>query len=298
MSRLLPLLTITLAIIGCAFADDYSGPWRQSFNSCWLDRSCERVMTISHGGDWNLANPCDSQAAFTRAYDHGADMIKGSFRVSKDNIGVVMHSSPIEAYESLNCYNKKVEEMTAAECTQCKMEITDYTFTTVPDMLAWSAGRATAMFCVKRSEDIPRAITTLIDNNATDRAVLEIHVNDLLALPTGNTPHWDEVFYIADMKAPEDLNAMLAAPAALQKRVFLLEFNIDEGWPDVTTAVATAEAAGFRTVGVTKDKGMLATVPNHLDLFAKGFDVAYTYNLTNAVTARIQVNTANGISPP
>ena len=31
------------------------------------------------------------------------------FRVSKDNIGVVMHSSPVEWYESINCRGKYVE---------------------------------------------------------------------------------------------------------------------------------------------------------------------------------------------
>lgn len=49
-----------------------------------------------------------------------------------------MHSSPIEAYESVNCFGKYVENMTAAECEQCQMEITNYTFISVPTLLDWA----------------------------------------------------------------------------------------------------------------------------------------------------------------
>lgn len=49
-----------------------------------------------------------------------------------------MHSSPIEVYESINCYGKHVENMTAAECEQCQMAITNYTFISVPTLLDWA----------------------------------------------------------------------------------------------------------------------------------------------------------------
>jgi hypothetical protein len=39
-------------------------------------------------------------------------------------------------------------------------------------------------------------------------------------------------------------------------------------------------------------------VNNHLDLYNAGFDVAYTYNLANAVEARIEINTGRGLVPP
>ena len=111
--------------------DDYSnGPWRSTLTDCWTDPFCERVMTVSHGGDWNAYYPYDSMPAFERAWNNTADCVKGDFRVSSDNIGVVMHSSPVLFYESFNCYGKKVEEMTAEECTQCQMAYTDYNFTT------------------------------------------------------------------------------------------------------------------------------------------------------------------------
>jgi hypothetical protein len=42
----------------------------------------------------------------------------------------------------------------------------------------------------------------------------------------------------------------------------------------------------------------LAQLTASKDIYHAGFDVVYTYNLDNAITARIQVNTANGISPP
>ena len=48
------------------------------------------------------------------AFANGADAVKGDFRVSKDNVGVVVHSSPFEIYESLNCVGRRVENMDAA----------------------------------------------------------------------------------------------------------------------------------------------------------------------------------------
>ena len=49
------------------------------------------------------------------------DPICVDFRVAKDNIGVVMHSSPILAYESFNCYDQYVENMTSDECMQVRL---------------------------------------------------------------------------------------------------------------------------------------------------------------------------------
>ncbi len=109
--------------------------------------------------------------------------------------------SPVLVYESLNCYGKYVEQMTSDECHQCQMEVTDYTFMKVPDFLAWAGEKVNVMFCVKESTDIPRAITTLIENNATNRAFLEVHVDDLLQLEINQVPHWDEVYYVAEAKS-------------------------------------------------------------------------------------------------
>ncbi len=44
---------------------------------------------------------------------------KGFCNPQIDNIGMVMHSSPIEIYESLDCFKKRVEEMTAEENSKC-----------------------------------------------------------------------------------------------------------------------------------------------------------------------------------
>ncbi|RYH02941.1 hypothetical protein EON65_47505 [archaeon] len=59
--------------------------------------------------------------------------------------GMVMHSSPIEIYESPNCRGQYVEEMSSDECAQCMMEITTYTFVKVPDLLAWAQNKVCDM---------------------------------------------------------------------------------------------------------------------------------------------------------
>jgi hydrogenase maturation factor len=105
-----------------------------------------------------------------------------------------MHSSPIEAYESVNCYGKYVEQMTADECTQCKMEATDFTFTTASNLLSWAEDKINVMFCVKETRDIARAIEVLIENNATHRAFLELGLSNLVNVEKNNVANWEKVF--------------------------------------------------------------------------------------------------------
>lgn len=98
-----------------------------------------------------------------------------------------------------------MEEMTAEECTQCQMEITQYKFISVPQLLSWAEDKVNVMFCVKRSQDIPRAITSLLDNNAAHRSFLEVHTDDFLSLEVNNIPYWDQVYYVVEMYSHDEL---------------------------------------------------------------------------------------------
>jgi hypothetical protein len=116
-----------------------------------------------------------------------------------------MHSSPVEFYESLNCRGKYVEQMTAEECTQCQMALTNIKFTTVPDMLKWADGKVNVMFCVKETADIPRAVSTLIENNATHRSFLEISVSEVMNLEEMAIAGWDQVYYVINLGSSSEL---------------------------------------------------------------------------------------------
>jgi len=188
--------------------------------------------------------------------------------------------------------------MTSEECTKCQMEITKYTFITVPQLLAWAENKINVMFCVKKSTDIPRAITTLLELNASHRAFLEVHVNDLLVQEQQQSPSWDQVYYVVELSGKDDLTTIFNASDAVKKRAFLLEFNSVEGWDKVEDDIALAKSNGFRTFSKSRGSWVTATVANHLKLYEMGIDVAYTYNLTNAVQARQIVNTKRGILPP
>ena len=123
------------------FSLSLNHPWQTSLTNCWTDATCKRALVVSHGGDWNITSaPYGSLPAFEAGYEHDADAVKGDFRVTKDNVGVIVHSSPFNAYETLNCYNKKVEEMTASEVVKCKIVPPASHFITAPDMLSWAAG--------------------------------------------------------------------------------------------------------------------------------------------------------------
>lgn len=284
----------------CSDEENYDGPWRKSINgedTCWMDSTCNRVMNVAHGGDWNIQYPYDSMPAFERGLEYGADAVKGDFRVSSDNIGVVMHSSPIEVYESINCAGKYVEKMTAEECQKCRMITSAYYFITVPTFLNWANGLINVMLCVKRYEDFPRAISTLIEYNATTRAFLEIKLGNFITLASSNTLNWNKVFYVIEIYSSDDVSNLLSLDKSILETVFLIEFNDWESWPDVQADIQRLKDVGLRTFAPSHSDAITATVANHLEIFNTGFDVAYTYNLTNAVIARKDVNEKRGISP-
>ena len=61
--------------------DEYcKGEWTYTLDVCWTDPSCNRVMNVVHGGDWNMTLPYDSFPAFEKADDKGADAVKGSYK--------------------------------------------------------------------------------------------------------------------------------------------------------------------------------------------------------------------------
>jgi hypothetical protein len=81
----------------------------------------------------------------------------------------------------------------------------EYTFTSVPDVLAWADQTINFMFCVKETSDIPRAVSTLIENGATSRAFLEISVSEVLNLVSNNVEGWESVYYVINLGSPEEL---------------------------------------------------------------------------------------------
>lgn len=293
------------SIVNSQSDPSYAGPWRSSLDadgSCWTEtpvNSCNRAMTIVHGGDWSIQYPYDSQPAFERGYQNQADAVKGDFRVNGEKTGMVMHSSPIEWFESPGCRGKKVEEMTTAECEACKMEVTSYHFISVPDLLGWSNGKVNVMLCVKEESDIPRAISTLTENNATHRAFLELGLGPFLTTVSAQTPDWNSVFYILEIRSPSDVATLAQQPAEVLRRAILVEFCDYAKWGStLSDDINTLHKLGLRAVGVTDSNSLTATKEQHLEIFRAGFDVVYTYNLEHAVEARVEVNTGRGLPQP
>ena len=296
---------------------DYTGPWRSSLDgpsSCWTQprSECNRPLYVMHGGDWDVVKyPYDSFPAFDKAFVNGADAIKGDFRVNADNAGMVMHSSPILAYESPQCYNKKVEDMSTAQCEACPMELSDYTFISAETLLSWAQGKINCMFCVKDTKDIPRAVDSLLQYNATHRAFLEVGVDDYknsvgqgTGGPQAAAANWEQVWWVVEVSCHADVAALLALPSEARERAFLVEFN---NWEDTDDAdhwqsveeqqsdIASCNAAGLRTFAPTNSNAAQATVQNHLDIYSRGFDAVYSYNLQHANDARTQVALQRGL---
>jgi len=276
------------------------GTWRTSIGNCWTDVACQRALIISHGGDWDVTLnppvPYESFTAFQRAYDGGADAVKIDLRMTADHVAVAVHSSPLSFYESLDCSGMYIEQMTAAQVTQCHIFPSQETFQRVDTLLNWARGKVLVMLTVKLSTDLAGGISTALANQGQDYVFFETNPTDMqVTIPDAGG--WDQFHYVVNIGDISDVSTMLRVN---DPRAFAYEMTptyVDAGTSDISALIAhTLHPAGVKSF-VMSDKNF-PTLQNHLDLFNEGFDIIMTYNLANAVTARIQVDTARGISPP
>ncbi len=270
-----------------------AGNYRTSLSVCWTDATCQRVLAVAHGGAWDAATtPYDSNAALAAAYADGDEGVKIDVRVTSDNVPVIAHSSPIQLYESVDCANQKIEEMTAAQVTAChRFPSTTETFQRLDDVLGYLRGRMTVQLCVKLTSDFQRTIDEVHALGAEDFAYLEINAGDVPGVVgplTGSTTVWWLVNVASDLTAIDGLLAMH------QPRLFMIE--IDPG-VDIGTLPATKlHPAGTRAfVYDNAASPSVAQLEAHYDA---GFDVVSSQSGPNGVQARTDVNTARGISPP
>ena len=276
-----------------------SATYRTSLGVCWTDPKCRRALIVSHGGDWTLTIPYGSLSAFKQAYKNGADGIKCDLRMTKDGVAMAVHSSPFKIWESLDCYGKKVEDMTAAQVTSCHMLPSMETFPRVDTVLAWAKGKLVVMLTVKKSSDFAGGIATVLAAKAQDRVFFEIGTGDFQKTLKSVT-NWKKAYYLVQIKATTDLDLMLNK--LKDPRAFMYE--LEPTYSNASAAQVAAmiktklRPAGIRAFAASAANPFAATVQNHLGLFNQGFEVIMSYNLANGVAARIKVNKAAGITPP
>jgi glycerophosphoryl diester phosphodiesterase len=267
--------------------------YRNSLSRCWTDPTCNRALTIAHGGDWSFSGPpYASDAALAAAFDKGADGVKIDARMTQDNVAVVAHSSPIETYESLDCANKKIEEMTAAQVTDCHYALSTQKFQRLDTVLDALRGKLVVQICVKLPADTAGIAAAVQAATAEDFAFLEISTSDLQTLiPT--IPGADKLWYLINIENRlSEVDTLL--DTIKNPRAFMYEFDPDVS---VSSLVTTRlHPAGIRSF--TYDKGQTLSTSAVKAHFDGGFDVVSTDVTKKAVAARIQVNTERGISPP
>jgi len=272
-----------------------AGSYRSSLAVCWTDATCKRVMAVAHGGAWDLAQkPYDSNAAIAAAYAIGVEGVKIDVRVTKDNVPVIAHSSPIEIYESLDCYNKKIEDMTATQVVKChRFPSLTETFQRLDDVLNYLRNKMVTQLCVKRSVDYARTIAEIQLQKAEDFAFIELgstgDLQNIVPTLPGASSAWFMVNVASNVTEVDTILNTIKNP-----RAFMVEF-------DPNIAVATITSTNLHPANVrsfTYDSSLTASVAQIKALFDGGFDVVSAQTAGNAVKARILVNQARGISPP
>ena len=269
-----------------------AGNWRSSLGTCWTDAACPRRMAVAHGGAWTASVPYDSNGALAAAWALGIDGVKIDVRVTADDIPVIAHSSPIQLYESLDCYNKTIETMTAVQVTAChRLPSTTETFQRLDDVLNYLRGKMVVQLTVKRPVDYARTIAEVHARNAEDFAFLEISTAELQTLiPT--LPGSSSVWYLINVASnPGEVDTLVTLH---NPRAFMVEF-------DPTVQLGTIVTAKLRPAGMrsfTYDSAASPTVQQLRDHFDQGFQVVSAQNAANDLQARQGANQAGGVSPP
>lgn len=267
------------------------GDYHTTLHSCWTDATCPRVFALAHGGSWDPASvPYDSNAALAAAYAAGDEAVKIDVRVTKDNVPVIAHSSPIELFESLDCANKKIEDMTAAQVTQChRLPSTTEKFQRLDDVLDDLRGKMLVQLCVKRSEDFARTIAEIHAKDAAEFAFVEIDAGEVGLIPGLAAP---DIYFLVNVA--DDLSAIAPILALHDPRLFMIEID-----PDV--AIGDLVATQLHPAGVRAFTYDSAASPSASQLeahYAAGYDVVSSQSGPRGVEARKAANTARGVTPP
>jgi hypothetical protein len=284
----------SVAVLDAAQALDADVTYRNSLGVCWTDASCARVMALAHGGAWDTGmKPYDSNAALAAAFADGDDGVKIDVRVSSDDIPVIAHSSPIEIFESLDCYNQKIESMTAAQVTAChRFPSSTEKFQRLDEVLGYLRGKMVVQLCVKNPDDYARTIAEIHAQSAEDFAFIEVDNPQRFETVIPTLPGADTVYYLINVaSALGDIDGLLAAN---NPRGFMYE--IDPGVALGTIITDKLHPAGVRAF--IYDNAAAPTVGQLQQHYLDGFDVVSSQSGPNGVQARTMINTARGVSPP
>jgi hypothetical protein len=269
------------------------GTYRSSLSVCWNDATCPRVFALAHGGAWDAATtPYDSNAALMAAYADGDDGVKIDVRITKDHIPVIAHSSPILTYESLDCANQRIEDMTAAEVTAChRFPSTTEKFQRLDDVLGYLRGKMVVQLCVKLVGDFGGTIDAVHALGAEDFAFLEINAGDVDAVVPALTGS-SSVYYLVNLAS--DLTVVDGLLARNNPRLFMYE--IDPGVDIGTLVPDRLHPAGVRAF--IYDNAAAPSVSQLSGHYAAGFDAVSSQSGPNGVQARVMTNTSHNVTPP
>ncbi len=266
--------------------------WKTSLRVCWNDPSCTRALAIGHGGDWALNGPAyDSTAALAAAVASGADGVKIDVRYTKDNVGVISHSSPIQLYESVDCNGKKIEDMTVAQVTSCHRVPGNEPFQKLDDVLDTLRGQLAIQLTVKVNTDFGKTIQDVLAKNAQDFAFIEANSPaDFGLIPA--LPGANQVYYVVNIGTTvADIDTVIGFK---NPRILMLEI-------DPSVALNGMAASKIHPAGMhafTYDNSDTATQADLKALFDQGYDIVSSNVTKPDVAARIQTNQARSVSPP
>lgn len=108
------------------------------------------------------------------------------------------------------------------------------------------------------------------------------------------------MYYLPEVGSTNDLNRLLSPEFAdLLPYMFMWEF--DPGWPTWVLNISEMVTKQLHPLNVRSfaaTSEYAPSVKSQEELFREGFDVVYTYDTKNGVTARTTIDKERGVTPP
>ena len=106
-----------------------------------------------------------------------------------------------------------------------------------------------------------------------------------------------QVYFLAEGASAPDINTILNAKTLNRSFTFEFDPNYPQWGVNVTQVIQKQlHPRGVRSLAATSKD--VPSVKSQEDLFRAGFDVVYTYDTINAITARTNIDKERGVAPP
>jgi len=225
---LLLLVPVLFTGPGCV-PEPYPPTENTDLNVCVRDPACTNKLALGHRGTGSLSlwAPENTPAAFTLAWEMGADSIEIDVRDTADGVPVIMHDDTVDRTTD---GSGRVDEMTLAQIRALRVPsinpaVPEQEVPTFAETLALLRGKTLVDVDIKTA-DVPRLVEIIAEEDMLDVAYLLIgSVSEGLEARAANP----DVALMPKVRDLADIQAFLDALSPID----IFEIEVEDALPEV-----------------------------------------------------------------